>query len=50
MKYEAVYTVEISVGTELVIGQQIKAHDVVEVIEKLANQYANKYESKSFEE
>lgn len=45
MKYESIFTVEISVRNELVVKQQIKAHNVADVINKLANKYADGNES-----
>lgn len=45
MKYEAVYTVEISVGTELVVNHNIKAHDIEEVIRKLSKKYLDRDKS-----
>lgn len=44
MKYEALFTIEISVGSELVANHKIKAHDVVE---KLAEKYLSDHEGHS---
>ncbi|WJE54401.1 hypothetical protein QRE66_09290 [Bacillus cereus] len=42
MKYEAIYTVVVSVGSELVVKQDIRAHDIEEVIGKLSKKYLDK--------
>ena len=44
MKYEALFTVEISVGSELVANHKIKAHNVTDVVEKLAEKYLSDHE------
>ena len=44
MKYEALFTIEISVGSELVANHKIKAHNVVDVVEKLAEMYLSDHE------
>ncbi|PFV68675.1 hypothetical protein COL05_29580 [Bacillus sp. AFS059628] len=47
MKYEALFTVEISVGSERVANHKIKAHDVIGVVEKLAEKYLSNHEGHS---
>ncbi|AJH70565.1 hypothetical protein BCJMU51_3010 [Bacillus cereus] len=47
MKYEALFTVEISVGSERVANHKIKAHNVTDVIEKLAEKYSSDHEGHS---
>ncbi|MHB0802942.1 hypothetical protein PVK73_26280 [Bacillus thuringiensis] len=47
MKYEALFTVEISVGSERVVNHKIKAHDVIGVVEKLAEKYLSDHEGHS---
>ncbi|ABS22018.1 hypothetical protein ACRS6Y_12600 [Bacillus cytotoxicus] len=39
MKHEEVFKIEISVGSELVAKHEMKAYDVIDVIEKLAHTY-----------
>lgn len=47
MKYEALFTVEISVGSERVANHKIKAHNITDVIEKLAEKYSSDHEGHS---
>ncbi|MBC6972787.1 hypothetical protein H9I32_10420 [Bacillus sp. Xin] len=42
MKYEAIYTVVVSVGSEIVAKHDIKAHDIKEVIGNLSKKYLDK--------
>lgn len=50
MKYEALFTIEISVGSELVANHKIKAHNVIDVVEKLAEKYLSDHEGHSQDE
>ncbi|MDZ5609163.1 hypothetical protein U2I54_19380 [Bacillus pseudomycoides] len=45
MKYEAIYTVEVSVGSELVAKHDIKAHGIEEVIRELSKKYSDRDEN-----
>ncbi|PFJ10596.1 hypothetical protein COD67_07900 [Bacillus cereus] len=47
MKYESLFIVEISVGSERVTRHEIKAHDVIDVVEKLAQKYLSNCEGHS---
>ncbi|MDM5152806.1 hypothetical protein QUF88_02335 [Bacillus sp. DX1.1] len=47
MKYEEVFTVEISVGSARVARHELKAHDVIDVVEKLSQKYLSNHEGHS---
>lgn len=45
MKYEAIYTVEVSVGSEVVAKHDIKAHNIEEVIREISKKYSDRDEN-----